>query len=181
MSRIDVARGTTPADPAGAASTAPAGNHTAMRVVLVAIGVLVSVGSLVSLGVMAVGLSSIRVVTDTQALPANMRSLAIDTGDVPVAVRFITDTDAREPSVDLRLVTSSDDTLLAVDKEDAGSRVTVSDNGSGFLWLKRTGEIKVILPPDIARGLSVTVNQQARSLANGANLDQSSSPRPTAT
>jgi hypothetical protein len=33
------------------------------------------------------------------------------------------------------------------------------------LWLKRTGEIKVILPPDVARELSVMVNQQARSLA----------------
>jgi hypothetical protein len=136
-----------------------------MRAVLVLIGVLVSLGSLASLGVMAVGLSSIRVVTDTQALPANMRSLAIETGDVPVVVHVVTDADATEPSVDLRLVTSSDDTQLAIAKEDAGDRVTLSDNGSGFLWLKRTGEIKVILPPDVARELSVMVNQQARSLA----------------
>ncbi|WP_141562657.1 hypothetical protein [Mycobacterium neglectum] len=93
---------------------------------------------------MAAGLGSVRVVTETQALPANMRSLAIA-------------------------------------KENAGSRITLSDSGSGFLWFKRTGEIKVILPPYVARDLSVTVNDQDRSLANAASLDQSSSPRPTAT
>jgi hypothetical protein len=141
------------------------GHRTAMRVCLAVIGVVVAGASLVSLGVMAFGLSSIRIVTETQALPATMRSLAIDTGDVPVVVRLVTDADATEVSVDLRLVTSSDDTKLAVAKEDAGNRVTLSDNGSGFLWLKRTGEIKVIMPPDTARDLNVTVNQQARSIA----------------
>ncbi len=164
MSSIDAppARGTsTPPTPAPSLS---GGNRTVIRAVLAVIGAIVVVGSLVSLGVVAAGLSSIRVVTDTQALPAGMRSLAIDTGDVPVSVRVITDADAKGASVDLRLVTNSDDTQLAVAKDDAGNRVTLSDNGSGFLWLKRTGEIKVILPPDVARELNVTVNEQTRSL-----------------
>jgi hypothetical protein len=158
----------------------PEGTHSAMRVVLAVIGTLVTLGSLVSLGVIAVGLGSVRIVTETRALPTDMRLLAIDTGDVPAVVRLITDADAREPRVDLRMVTRGDTQLTVA--EDAGdSRVTLNDSGSGFLWFNRTGEIRVILPPDVARELSVTVNQQARSLANTASLDQSSSPRPTAT
>ena len=167
MSSVDVA----PEIPAEAASSPPLpsrGKRTAMRVVLVVIGVLVTLGSLVSLGVIAVGLGGVRVVTDTAALPANMRSLAIDTGDVPVGVRFVTDADATEPRVDLRLVTRGDDTQLAVADDAAGSRITLSDSGSGFLWFNRTGEIRVILPPDVERELSVTVNQQARSAAQPA-------------
>lgn len=183
MSDIDVAPGP-PDSSAESASTLPAlsgGNRTVARAVLVLIGVLVAIGSLVSLSVLAFGLSSVHVVTDTRALPANTRSLIVDTGDIPVAVRLTTDADAREPRVDLRMVTRGDGTQLTVVEDATNSRITLSDSGSGFLWFKRTGEMNVILPPDVARELSVTVNQQARSLANTASLDQSSSPRPTAT
>jgi len=51
-----------------------------------------------------------------------------------------------------------------VTDDAADSRVTLSDNGSGFLWFDRSGEIRVILPPDVARDLSVTVNEQARPI-----------------
>jgi hypothetical protein len=70
------------------------------------------------------------------------------------------------------MVTRGDDTQLAVAEDAAGSRVTLSDSGSGFLWFNRTGEMRVILPPDVARGLSVTVNQRTGSLATEANLDR---------
>lgn len=164
MSRIDVAPdrvASNPPEPAPGPALS-GGNHAAMRVVLIVIGALVALGSLVSLGVLAKGVGDIRVVTETRTLPADIRSLSIDTGDVPVAVRLITDADASEPRVDLRLVTSSDDTQLAVAEDGAGSRITLSDNGSGFLWFDRTGEIKIILPPDVAKELNVTVNQQDR-------------------
>ncbi len=98
-----------------------------------------NLGSLVSLGVLAFGLSSIRIVTDTQALPADMRLLAIDTGDVPV-VRLITDADARSP-VSTCVWSQVGDTSWRR-RRRADSRVTLSDNGSGFLWFDRTGEIR---------------------------------------
>lgn len=148
------------------------GRSAAMRVVLVVIGALVAVGSLTSLVILAVGLGGTRVVTDTKALPADMRSLTIDTNDVPVLVRLVTDAEVREPRVDLRLVTNSDDTQLAVGEEDDGSQITLRDSGSGFLWFERTGELVVILPPDVARNLTVTVNQQAGTLTSGATLRQ---------
>jgi hypothetical protein len=136
----------------------------ATRLVLATIAVAVTLGSLVSLGVVAVGLGSIRIVTETRALPTDMRLLSIDTGDVPAVVRVVTDADAREPRIDLRMVTGGQTQLNVADNAD-DSRVTLSDNGSGFLWFKRSGEIRVILPPDVARDLSVTVNEQARPIA----------------
>jgi len=137
--------------------------HTAARVVLATIAVVVTLGSLVSLGVVAIGLGSIRIVTESRALPTDMRLLSIDTGDVPAVVRVVTDADAREPRIDLRMVTRGQ-TQLNVADDAADSRVTLSDNGSGFLWFDRSGEIRVILPPDVARDLSVKVNEQARPI-----------------
>jgi len=145
------------------APVAPGGKGTAVRVVLAVIGVLVTLGSLVSLGVVAIGLGSIRIVTESRALPTDMRLLSIDTGDVPAVVRVVTDADAREPRIDLRMVTRGQ-TQLNVADDAADSRVTLSDNGSGFLWFDRSGEIRVILPPDVARDLSVKVNEQARPI-----------------
>ena len=159
MSNID-APGTGAPKPA---PVAPGGKGTAVRVVLAVIGVLVTLGSLVSLGVVAIGLGSIRIVTESRALPTDMRLLSIDTGDVPAVVRVVTDADAREPRIDLRMVTRGQ-TQLNVADDAADSRVTLSDNGSGFLWFDRSGEIRVILPPDVARDLSVKVNEQARPI-----------------
>lgn len=146
--------------------------RTAMRVVLVIVGSLLALGSLVSLGVLASGLGGTRVVTDSKALPLGMQELAIDTGDVPVTIHLISDANAKEPRADLRLVTNSDDTQLAVTEGGAGSRITLRDSGSGFLWFERTGELRVILPPDTARDLGVTVDQGAGSLSVDATLRQ---------
>ena len=101
-----------------------------------------------------------------------MRSLTIDTGDVPVALSLITDVDATEPRIDSRMVTSTDDTQLTIANDDASSRVTLGGSGSGLFRFSRNGEIKVILPPDVARKLKVTVNQRAGSLSTDADLDQ---------
>jgi len=149
------------------------GLRTAMRVTLVVVAALVLLGTLVGLGALAFGLGGSRVVSDTQELPASMQFLTVDTGDVPLAVRIITDIDAEDPRIDLRMLTGTDDTQLYVaNDDDGGSRVTLGDSGSGFLKFRRTGEIKVILPPRVARGLTVTVNQRAGSLSTDADLDQ---------
>ncbi len=113
-----------------------------MRVLVVVPAALLSLGTLGSLGALAFGPGSIRVVTDTQALPASVRLLTVDTGDVPLVVRLTTDVDAKEPRVNLRMVTSTDDTQLAVANDDAGSGVTLSDSGSEFLRFNSAGEIK---------------------------------------
>ena len=44
------------------------------------------------------GLSTFRVVTDSKPLPSAMRSLVVDTGQLPVAVRITTDRAATEPA-----------------------------------------------------------------------------------
>ena len=145
-----------------------------MRVVLVVIASLVSFVAVGGLGTLAFGLSGSRVVTDSQALPAGIRMLTVDTGDVPVGVRLITDPDASEPHVDLRILTRATDTRMTVANDASGSRVTLGDNGSGFLWPvgAGAGEIKVILPPGVARGLSVTVSHRTGPLITESDLDQ---------
>lgn len=152
--------------------TKSGGLRTAMRGVLVVIATLVTLGALGSLGTLAVGLSGSRIVTDSQALPVGMRLFTVDTGDVPVAVRVVSDADADEPRVDLRVITSSDATPLTIANDDASTRVTLGESASGLLNFSGTGEITVILPPDVARDLKVTVNQRAGSLSTNADLDQ---------
>ena len=142
-----------------------------MRVVLVAVAVLVSLGTLTGLGVVAFGLAGSRVVTDSRTLPAGMRSLTVDTGGIPLPVRLTTDVDAVAPRIDLRMVTRTDNTRLAVVTDDVESRVTLGDSGSGLLWFNGTGEVQVVLPPDLARGLSVTI-KRAGSLSADADLDR---------
>ena len=143
----------------------------AVRVALVVIAAVVCLSVLVSLSALAYGLGNARLVTDTHALPAGMRSLTIETGDFPVALSLTTAADVTEPRVDLRTVTT-EDTRLAVANDDDGSRVTLGDSGSGLLRFTRTGEIKVILPPGLARGLSVKVNHRTGSISTDADLDQ---------
>lgn len=145
-----------------------------MRVVLVvlaAVVVFVAVGGLATL---AVGLSGTRVVTDSQELPAGVRALTLDTGDLPLAVRLITDSDASRPYVDLRMLTRAVDTQMMVANDAADSRVTLGDSGSAFPlpFGVDTGEITVILPPGVAKGLRVTVTHQTGPIESEADLDQ---------
>lgn len=148
-----------------------AGMRATIRVVLVFVAALVILGTVGGLGTLAYAVGGSRIVNDKQELPDGMRSLAVDTGNVPVSVRLITDADATEPRIDLRMLTSTD-SRLTIANDGTSSRVTL-DGGSEFLWgLIGTGEIKVILPPDVARDLSVTVNYQTGALSTDGDLDQ---------
>ncbi len=60
-----------------------------------------------SLGVAAWGVASFRVITDSKPLPAAMRSVVVDTGLIPVAVRITADREVGEPRADLRMVNPS--------------------------------------------------------------------------
>ena len=163
--------------PCGAAPpTLTPGGRTAFRALVVVIATVLVSGTVLTLGVIAWGVSALRVVADTKRLPTDMQSLVIDTGGTPAAVRITTARDAAEPRVELRLLKSAqtgDHTLTMT--EDAGAvRLTVGGDGDGDSLLRwaRAGEITVTLPPEQARRLSVTTQQEAGVLFAQADLDQ---------
>ena len=146
----------------------------AVRVLLVAAAAVVALSVGVTLGVLSWGLSTFRVVTDAQSLPAGMRSLVIDTGAVPVAVRITADRRATEPRVNLRLVNSTRaaDHPLSVSNDAVGTHIGISAESSPILEWARGGEITVTLPPELARELSVTTRQQSGDVTAQTDLDQ---------
>jgi hypothetical protein len=167
----------TPPPPAPAAAPPPPlspGKRTAVRALLTAAAAVLVVGTVVTLGVMAFGVSGFRVITDSKPLPATMRALVVDAGSVPVAVRVTTDQTVRDPRADLRMVNSSgaDANPLAVTTIGPDTRVTIDDEPSTFLQWSRGGEITVVLPPDLARKLTVTTQQDNGVVLAQADLDQ---------
>ena len=169
---------TTIAPPPPAPATAPPplspGGRTAFRLALIAAAVVLVVGTLASLGVVAWGIAGFRVITDSKPLPVAMRSVFVDTGSVPVAVRITTDREAREPRVDLRMVNSTraGANPLVVNADPAGARVTINGESSAFLQWVRAGEITLVLPPDIARRLTVTVQQDTGVVLAQADVNE---------
>ncbi|MGE2721104.1 hypothetical protein [Mycolicibacterium celeriflavum] len=143
-----------------------------MRIALVVIATIVTVGAVGGLGVIALELAASRFVTETHALPGDVRSLAIDTGDVPVPLHIVTDVGAEVPRVDLRLITKTRGPLFAIDTDGDGIRITLADSDSGFLRFNGTGAMKVVLPPDIARDLSLTIDRPAGALTVDSDLDR---------
>lgn len=146
-----------------------------MRVVLAVLAALVVFVAVGGLATLAVGLSGTRVVTDSQELPAGIRTLTLDTGDLPIAVRLITDADTSRPHVDLRMLTRAADTQMTVAHDASGSRLALlGDSGSAFPlpFDVNTGEITVILPPGVAKNLRVTVTHQTGPIKSEADLDQ---------
>ena len=99
-----------PAPPVNPPPTSPPplspGGRTAIRVLLIAAAAVLVLGSVATLGVAAWGLSAFRVITDSKPLPPTMRSLIVDTGQLPVAVRITADPDAKQPRADMRMINS---------------------------------------------------------------------------
>jgi hypothetical protein len=145
-----------------------------VRVTLIVAAAVLVVGTVVSLATVAWGISSYRVITDSKPLPANMRTLMVDTGDVPVAVRITTDREAREPRADLRMVNSTraGANPLSVTADGANARVSINGERSMFMDWGRAGEITLVLPPELARRLSVTTQQDNGIVLAQADLDQ---------
>jgi hypothetical protein len=162
-----------PPSPAAPPPLTP-GSRTAVRVLLVVAAAVLLIGTVSSLAVAAFGLSALRMTTDTQPLPAAMRSLTVDTADSTTLVRIVTDRAAAEPRVDLRQVDSrrSPGAAVSVANEPAGTRVTVASRSGAFMDWNRAGELTVTLPPDLARRLSVTVQQEDGVVMAQADLDQ---------
>lgn len=150
------------------------GSRTAVRVLLVAAAAVLLIGTVSSLAVAAFGLSALRMTTDTQPLPAAMKSLTVDTADSTTLVRIVADRSAAEPRVDLRQVDSrqSPGAAVSVTNEPGGTRVTVASQSGKFMDWNRAGELTVTLPPDLARKLSVTVQQEDGVVMAQADVDQ---------
>jgi putative adhesin len=150
------------------------GGRTAFRITLVAAAAVLVVGTLVSLGMVAWGVAGFRVITDSKPLPAGMRSVVVDTDSVPIAIRITTDRDAREPRADLRMVNSirAGANPLVVNTDAAGTTVTINGESSPFLHWVRAGEITLVLPPDVARTLTVTAAQDTGVVLAQADIDQ---------
>lgn len=153
--------------------TTPGGRRALRALLVVAAAVLVG-GTVIALSVTAFGLSRFRVVADEQSLPADVRALIIDTAEVPAAVRLITDREATEPRVSMRMVNSvrSGDQTLAIARDGRTATVTVTGQTPGFVGWARTGQITVTLPPALARNMSITVQQEAGVLVAQADLDE---------
>lgn len=149
------------------------GGRTAIRAFLVIAASVVVVGLLVALGVSAWGLSNFRVVADETSLPADTRSLVIDTRDVPAALRITTDRDATEPRISTRLINSSraGERSLEVTRDGADTRVALTGTRPGVIGWGRAGEVTVTLPPEMARRLSLTTQQGAGVLMMQADVD----------
>lgn len=162
-----------PPSPAAPPPLTP-GSRTAVRVLLVAAAAVLLIGTVSSLAVAAFGLSSLRVTTDTQPLPTVMRSLTVDTADSATLIRIVADRAAAEPRVDFRQVNSrrAPDAAVSVSNDPAGTRVNISPHAGAFMDWNRAGELTVTLPPELARKLSVTVQQEDGVLMAQADLDQ---------
>jgi hypothetical protein len=145
-----------------------------VRVALVLAATLLVLGTIAGLTTAAVGVSSLRVRTDTAALPGGMRSLTIGGADTPVAIRIKTDRSATEARVDLRMLSAGGDgqQRLDVSTDGTGTRVSIAPMPESFVPWRRGGEISVTLPPDAARRLSVTTEQTDGALIVDTDLDQ---------
>lgn len=167
-----------PTPPAAAPPASPPplspGGRTAIRLLLIAAAAVLVLGTVGTLGVAAWGLSTFRVITDSKPLPSTMRSLVIDTGQLPVAVRITADRTATEPRADMRMINSTraGSEPLTVTTDSAGARLTISGEPSPFLQWGRAGEINVVLPPELARRLAVTSQQRTGVFMAQADLDQ---------
>ncbi|WP_111510973.1 DUF4097 family beta strand repeat-containing protein [Mycobacterium kyogaense] len=149
------------------------GGRTAIRSLLIVAASVLVVGTVASLGVTAWGVSSFRVVADSAALPATLRSVTIDTGSVPVIVRISSDREATTPRVDMRMVNSvrAGSDPLSVAADGTSARVTIDAEPSALLNWGRASQITVVLPQDQARRTTVTTQQDTGVVMLEADID----------
>lgn len=150
------------------------GGRTAIRALLILAAAVLIAGLVVSLGTAAWGVSTFRVVKDSTALPNTLSSVTVDTGSVPVAVRITTDREVREPRVDMRMVNSTraGSDPLDVTADGTTARVSIDAEPSEFLQWGRAGEITLVLPPELARRVTVTTQQETGVVIAQADIDQ---------
>lgn len=141
----------------------PNRGRTGIRVTLVVAATLLLLGTLGGLTAAAVGLGSTRVSADSRPLPSTMRSLTVDTAELPVALRLRSDPQADRPRVEMRLVSPAGarPQRLEIDAGQAEVRITVRGEESRWVDWAQAGQLTVVLPPALAAGLSVQTTHQA--------------------
>ncbi|CAJ1580888.1 hypothetical protein [[Mycobacterium] wendilense] len=147
------------------------GERATVRGVIVTAAVLFGVAVLTSLTVFAVGVGRARIIADAQPLPADLRMLTIDAGDVPMAIRIRTDDDATEPRVEMRFVSTAGH-RQALDITTAADTARITLRGETPHWFRwaRGGELKVVLPPGVSQGLTLTTTQRYGALMVDTDL-----------
>jgi hypothetical protein len=70
------------------------------------------------------------------------------------------------------MLTRADDPPLTVGYDAGDSRITIGGSRPGLLGFSGSGEVNIILPPQVARDLRVSINQRSGSLTFDADLDQ---------
>ena len=160
--------------PEPAAPPLSPGGRTTVRVLLVVVACLLVAGVVLTLAGFAWGASRFRVVADSITLPTTLRALAVDTGSMPVAIRITSDREATEPRVDMRMLspTRAGSDPLSLSADGLTARVSVASDPAPMLRWGRAGEITVVLPPQVARGLAVTTDQEMGVVVAEADLDQ---------
>ncbi|CAN5802891.1 hypothetical protein BH10ACT9_BH10ACT9_36620 [soil metagenome] len=163
---------TTPLNPTPPPDLSP-GGRTALRAIVVIVAALALLCGVGGLTAAAVGIGNTRVIADNQSLPSSMRTLTIDTGAVPMRVHIESDDEAGEPRVEMRFVTVSQAGEQSLDIA-AGTDTRIDVRGRTAEWLEwaRAGELTVVLPPELARRLTVTTTQQLGVLDVDADLDR---------
>ena len=149
------------------------GGRTAIRSLLIVAAAVLVVGTVASLGVTAWGVSSFRVVADSAALPATLRSVTIDTGSVPVIVRISSDREATTPRVGMRMVNSvrAGSDPLSVAADGTSARVTIDAEPSALLNWGRASQITVVLPQYQARRTTVTTQKDTGVVMLETDID----------
>lgn len=165
---------TTVATPPAPPPAVSPGGRTAIRSLLIVAAAILVVGTVASLGVTAWGVSSFRIVADSAALPATLRSVTIDTGSVPVMVRISSDREATTPRVDMRMVNSvrAGSDPLSVAADGTSARVSIDAEPSALLNWGRASQITVVLPQDQARRTTVTTQQDTGVVMLEADIDR---------
>jgi hypothetical protein len=162
-----------PAPPAPVtAPPLPPGRRSAVRVLVVVAASILVLAYVATLGVAAWRLNALRMSIESKDLPAGMRSLTIDAADANVRVKV--DPQAGAPHVDLRMVDSTRDDRerMEITSDSDGTRILLSPDSPSFMDWGRSGEVTVTLPPQLARGLSVTTQQDDGRVIVDADVDQ---------
>ncbi|MUL49729.1 DUF4097 domain-containing protein [Mycobacterium sp. CBMA293] len=150
------------------------GGRSAIRTLLVVTALLVTAFAVIGVGGAAWGISSLRIAADTETLPADMKSLTIDTGTMTTAIRITSDRNVREPRVRMRLLNTAqnDRQALKVTRDGGTVGLTVTGTPSPLFDFGPPGEITVTVPPDVAHRLSVTTKQESGVLLTQTQIDQ---------
>ncbi|MCV7193077.1 hypothetical protein [Mycolicibacterium brumae] len=148
------------------------GSRGAIRAVLVLVAALACLGAVGVLGAAAAGIGSSRAAADDVDLPAGLRALTVNVGDLPISLQVTADPQATAPRAEVRYVTALGAGRPALRLSDDGATLSLSGERDGWLRWARAGELTLVLPPETARAMTLTIGQRFGALQVDADLDR---------